>query len=187
MELNVSLLMEARLARHYYFAVRMLARETLSQRRGQTLTLVTVLLIPALGFFALTTDLGSIYAMRAKMQLAADAATLAGAQELISGDSVEAYVTTYLGKNPVGERAAAIEELVVNSDLGTVTLVINYQTHPLLLAPDGIGLKVRSVALVELADSGEVGKPVPPGNAYGWYKNEKSTPGMDSAVVRLTS
>jgi Flp pilus assembly protein TadG len=161
--------------------------ERLRRRRGHTLSLMAVLLLPALGFLALIIDLGRVYAIRAEMQRAADAAVLAGAQELISGNSVQTYVRTYLQKNPVGHRVATIEQLVINSDSGRVQLTIGYQTAPALLAPDGVGLRVRSGATVQLADSGEVGKPVPPGNAYGWYKNDKkSSPGKDSALVRLT-
>ena len=149
---------------------------------------MSVLLLPALGFAALSIDLGRLYALRAEMQRAADAAVLAGAQELITGNPVEDYVRTYLEKNLVGDRVATIEQLIIDSDSGRVELTIDYQTEPVLLAPDGVGLRVRSGATVQLADSGEVGKPVPPGNAYGWYKNDKKTsPGKDSALVRLTS
>jgi Flp pilus assembly protein TadG len=193
----VSVLTEAPLVREgfardclmpYYRAMRMTARERLRKRRGQTLPIMAALLIPALGVWALTMDLGLVYVRRAEMQRTADAAVLAGAQEFITGGSVETYVTTYLEKNPVGDTVATIEQLVINSDSGRVDLTIGYQTQPLLLAPNGVGLRVRSGATAELTDSGEVGKPVPPGNAYGWYKNEKkSSPGKDSALVRLTS
>ncbi len=166
----------------------MSVHERLRRRRGSTLSLMAVLLLPALGFFALSLDLGRIYALRAEMQRAADAAVLAGSQEFITGGSVEDYVRTYLEKNPVGHGVASIEQLAINSDSGRVELIITYQTEPALLAPDGVGLRVRSGATVQLTDSGEVGKPVPPGNAYGWYKNDKkSTPGKDSALVRLSS
>jgi len=159
----------------------------LRRRRGHTLPLMSMLLIPALGFLALSIDLGRIYALRTEMQRAADAAVLAGAQEFISGDAVEAYVRTYLEKNLVGNKVATIEELVIDSDSGLVELTIGYQTDPMLMAPDGMGLRVRSAAAAQLTVPGEIGKPVPPGNAYGWYKKaKKSTPGKDSAAVRLT-
>jgi len=168
-------------------SVLMEVHERLRRRRGHTLPLIAVLLVPSLGLLALSMDLGRVYALRAEMQRSADAAVLAGAQELISGDSVETYVRTYLEKNPVGHRVATVEQLVINSDSGRVELTIGYQTEPALLAPDGVGLRVRSGATVQLTDSGEVGKPVPPGNAYGWYKNDKKwSPGKDSALVRLT-
>jgi Flp pilus assembly protein TadG len=161
--------------------------ERLRRRRGHTLPLMAMLLLPSLGFLALSIDLGRVYVLRAEMQRAADAAVLAGAQEFITGNSVETYIESYLEKNPVGHRVATIEQLVINSDSGRVELTIGYQTEPVLLAPDGVGLRVRSGARAQLTDSGEVGRPVPPGNAYGWYKNDKkSSPGNDSALVRLT-
>jgi len=162
-------------------------RKKLRKRRGTTLSIMAALLVPALGVCALTMDLGLVYALKAEMQRAADAAVLAGAQEFITGGSVETYVRSYLEKNPVGNTVATIEQLDINSDSGRVDLTIGYQTQALLLAPNGVGLRVRSGATAKLTNPGEVGKPVPPGNAYGWYKKEKSNPGKDSAFARLTS
>jgi Flp pilus assembly protein TadG len=162
-------------------------REKLRKRSGQTLVITTALLIPALAVWALTMDLGLVYVRRAEMQRAADAAVLAGAQEFITGGPVETYVRSYLEKNPVGDTVATVEQLVINTDSARVDLTIGYQTQSLLLAPNGVGLTVHSGAAAELTDPGEIGKPVPPGNAYGWYKKEKSNPGKDSAFARLTS
>jgi Flp pilus assembly protein TadG len=162
-------------------------REKLRERSGQTLVIMTALLLPALAVWALVMDLGLVYVRRAEMQRAADAAVLAGAQEFITGGPVEPYVTSYLEKNPVGDRVATVQQLVIDTDSGRVDLTIRYQTQSLLLAPNGVGLRVHSEATAELTDSGEIGKPVPPGNAYGWYKKEKSNPGKDSAFARLTS
>ena len=162
-------------------------RKKLRKRSGQTLAIMAALLIPALAVLALTMDLGLVYVRRAEMQRAADAAVLAGAQEFITGGSVETYVRSYLEKNPVGNTVATVEQLVIDTDSGRVDLTIGYQTQSLLLAPNGVGLTVHSGATAELTDPGEIGKPVPPGNAYGWYKKEKSNPGKDSAFARLTS
>jgi Flp pilus assembly protein TadG len=162
-------------------------RKKLRKRSGQTLVITTALLIPALAVWALTMDLGLVYVRRAEMQRAADAAVLAGAQEFITGGPVETYVRSYLEKNPVGDTVATVEQLVINTNSARVDLTIGYQTQSLLLAPNGVGLTVHSGAAAELTDSGEIGKPVPPGNAYGWYKKEKSNPGKDSAFARLTS
>ncbi len=162
-------------------------RDKLRKRRGTTLSIMAALLVPALGVCALTMDLGLVYALKAEMQRAADAAVLAGAQEFITGGSVETYVMSYLEKNPVGNTVATVEQLVIDTDSARVNLTIGYHTRALILAPNGVGLTVRSEATAELTDPGEVGKPVPPGNAYGWYKKEKSNPGKDSAFARLTS
>ncbi len=162
-------------------------RKKLRKRRGTTLSIMAALLVPALGVCALTMDLGLVYALKAEMQRAADAAVLAGAQEFITGGSVETYVRSYLEKNPVGNTVAMVEQLVIDTDSARVNLTIGYHTRALILAPNGVGLTVHSEATAELTDPGEVGKPVPPGNAYGWYKKEKSNPGKDSAFARLTS
>ena len=162
-------------------------RKKLRNRSGHTLTIMAALLVPALAILALTMDLGLVYVRKAEMQRAADAAVLAGAQEFITGGSVETYVMSYLEKNPVGNTVATVEQLVIDTDSARVNLTIGYHTRALILAPNGVGLRVRSGATAKLTNPGEVGKPVPPGNAYGWYKKEKSNPGKDSAFARLTS
>ncbi len=55
------------------------ARTRLSGERGATAVIVTLLLVPLLGFAAIAVDVGALYAERARLQTAADAAALAGA------------------------------------------------------------------------------------------------------------
>ena len=121
-------------------------RKKLRKRRGTTLSIMAALLVPALGVCALTMDLGLVYALKAEMQRAADAAVLAGAQEFITGGSVETYVRSYLEKNPVGNTVATVEQLVIDTDSARVNLTIGYHTRALLLAPNGMGITVQSAA-----------------------------------------
>jgi len=113
-------------------------RKKLRNRSGHTLTIMAALLVPALAILALTMDLGLVYVRKAEMQRAADAAVLAGAQEFITGGSVETYVRSYLEKNPVGDTVATVEQLVIDTDSGRVDLTIGYKTQALLLAPNGV-------------------------------------------------
>jgi Flp pilus assembly protein TadG len=53
--------------------------------RGAVAVLVTLLLVPMLGFAALAVDIGAVYAERARLQVAADAAALAVAQDCARG------------------------------------------------------------------------------------------------------
>lgn len=53
--------------------------------RGAAAVLISLLLVPLLGFTALAVDIGAIYAERARLQVAADAAALAVAQDCARG------------------------------------------------------------------------------------------------------
>lgn len=68
---------------------------------GQALILVTLLMVVLLGFAALVVDLGTLYVTKAKLQNAADAAALAGAQDLPTASTAENTAITYAGKNGV--------------------------------------------------------------------------------------
>jgi hypothetical protein len=66
--------------------------------------------------------------------------------------------------------------------------VLSHQTGSLLLAPDGITLRIRASAKAELVHPGEVGSPIPAENAFTWWKPDESiTGGIDSGLVRLGS
>jgi Flp pilus assembly protein TadG len=61
-------------------ALRRRARTRLSGERGATAVVVALLLVPLLGFAAIAVDIGAVYAERARLQTAADAAALAVAR-----------------------------------------------------------------------------------------------------------
>jgi hypothetical protein len=153
------------------------------------LNLTVILLVP-LGFLvALFMDMGRLYVVRGQMQVAADAAALAGASGFIDGneegDSVQVRAAHYVAANPIGAAPAALESLTVNTNSGTLSLVLSHQTGSLLLAPDGITLRIRASAKAELVHPGEVGSPIPAENAFTWWKPDESiTGGIDSGLVR---
>jgi uncharacterized iron-regulated membrane protein len=164
----------------------------LKNERGAALHLIVISLIPVGLFTALFMDAGRLYVMRGRMQVAADAAALAGASGFIDGneegDSVQSRAAHYVAANPIGAVPAALESLAIDPDSGRLSLVIRLETGSLLLAPGGITIRVRSQARAKLAQAGQVGRPVPEGNAFGWWKQDETNPGgSDSAVVRLGS
>jgi hypothetical protein len=166
--------------------------EHVHDERGMALFILVVLLIPLGLLMALFADMGRLYVMRGRMQVAADAAALAGASGFIDGnvggDSVEARVIHYVAANLIDTVPAVLESLTMNTDSGTLSLVLSHQASSLLLAPEGITMRIGAKAKATLAQPGEIGRPVPNGNAFGWWKKEKTiSAGKDSAMVRLGS
>jgi Flp pilus assembly protein TadG len=70
-----------------------LVRSRLADERGATAVLFALLLVPVLGFAAIAVDIGSLYADRAKLQIAADAAALAVAQDCARGNCGDMLAT----------------------------------------------------------------------------------------------
>lgn len=68
---------------------------------GQSLIMVVLLLGVLLSFSALIVDVGLLYAEKSKLQNAADAAALAGAQVLPNKTLAQGFVETYAGLNGV--------------------------------------------------------------------------------------
>jgi hypothetical protein len=69
------------------------------EESGQSLVMVVLLLSVLLGFSALLVDVGLLYAEKAKLQNAADAAALAGAQMLPDTESAESTAIEYVDFN----------------------------------------------------------------------------------------
>jgi hypothetical protein len=160
----------------------------LQNRRGLALIVTVLVLIPVGCLAALFLDAGRVYAVRAGMQAAADATVLAAASGLIdgNGDSVQARAEEYVAMNPIHATPALLESLYINTDLGTVRIVLKYQTGALFWAPGGLTVRMDAGAKAEGVRPGEIGRPIPNGNAFGWWKNDKFNPGSkDSGVVRL--
>jgi hypothetical protein len=160
-------------------------------KRGVALVVVALLLMPVSLLSALFLDVARLYAVRARMQAAADAAVLAAASGLIDGDdkgdSVRARAQHYVAMNIIGSAPALLDSLTLNTDAGTVSLVLKHRTGSLLLAPGGVIVRMAAQAGVQQVKSGEIGRPIPQGNAFGWWKKDQSNPGAkDSAVVKLS-
>jgi len=123
-----------------------------TDRRGATLVVIGLLLIPLTLLASLFLDLGKVYAFRSEAQLAADAAALAGGSGLIEGDEgggiATARVHQYVNENEIGQGHAEVDSLLVDVAAGRLDLVLGYQTGPLMMAPSGLRLQARAGAQV---------------------------------------
>lgn len=68
---------------------------------GSTLVLVALLMVVLLGFAALVVDVGNLYLTKTQLQNAADAAALAGAQELPTASTAKSTAIYFTGQNGV--------------------------------------------------------------------------------------
>lgn len=85
---------------------------------GQVLLLVALMMVVLIGLVALTIDFGQVYVTKAKLQNAADAASLAGVQKLPDKNAAEDTAINYAGLNGV-------------QGLGTlVTVITPYNEDP---------------------------------------------------------
>lgn len=89
--------------------------------RGAAAVIIAMLLVPLLGFAAIAVDVGALYAERARLQTAADAAALAVARDCALGacGDMQATATELVTAN-VGAAAAAPP--VLGEDPSTVTV-----------------------------------------------------------------
>jgi Flp pilus assembly protein TadG len=70
-----------------------LFRRRLSDERGASAVVFALLLVPILGFAAIAVDVGALYAERARLQVAADAAAIAVAQDCSRGSCGDMLAT----------------------------------------------------------------------------------------------
>ena len=76
-------------------------KRILTDEGGQAITMVALLLVVLIGIAALVIDVGMAYTVKAKMQNAADAAALAGAQKLPTGNTAKTTAKNYADLNGV--------------------------------------------------------------------------------------
>ena len=68
-------------------------RRRLHGERGATAVMFALLLVPMLGFTAIAVDVGALYAERARLQVGADAAAIAVAQDCSRGNCGDMLAT----------------------------------------------------------------------------------------------
>lgn len=80
----------------------------MTDERGATAVIVALLMVPLIGFTAIAVDLGRVYAERARLQVAADAAALAVAQDCARGNcgDMQATASSMVAANEAGSTAA---------------------------------------------------------------------------------
>jgi Flp pilus assembly protein TadG len=82
-------------------------RRRLADERGAAAVVLALLMVPLIGFTALAVDIGAVYAQRARLQIAADAAALAVAGDCARGacGNMQATATTLVAANASGATA----------------------------------------------------------------------------------
>ena len=98
-----------------------LVRGRLSGERGATAVIFSLLLVPMLGFTAIAVDIGSLYAERARLQVAADAAAIAVAQDCSRGNCGD-MLATARAMVVANDGDAAAAQPVLDSDPLSVTV-----------------------------------------------------------------
>jgi Flp pilus assembly protein TadG len=83
-------------------------RRRLAGERGAAAVLMALVLVPMLGFTAVAVDIGAVYAERARLQVAADSAALAVAQDCARGacGDMQATASAMVAANEGGATAA---------------------------------------------------------------------------------
>jgi Flp pilus assembly protein TadG len=83
-------------------------RRRTSDERGASAVIVALLMVPMLGFTAIAVDIGHVYAEHARLQVAADAAALAVAQDCARGNcgNMQATASSLVAANDSGSTAA---------------------------------------------------------------------------------
>lgn len=93
--------------------------------KGSVIVLVTIALVVILGFTALVIDGGRVYLGKSDLQNAADAAALAGAQDLPSDVNAKKTAVTYAGINGMKATQSGVKK-----DGDTVTVTPSYNGDP---------------------------------------------------------
>ncbi len=83
-------------------------RRRLGEERGAVAVVVALLMVPMMGFTALAVDIGDVYAQRARLQTAADAAALGVAQDCARGacGDMQSTASALVAANLTGATAA---------------------------------------------------------------------------------
>jgi len=164
-------------------------RRRLDDERGASAVVLALLLVPMLGFAAIAVDVGALYAERARLQVAADAAAIAVAQDCARGNCGDMLGTAQAlvaANNPEGTAA----QPVLSSD-------------PLSVTVDGSTPQEHWFAPVighdstEVSATATVGWGGPSGGtamlplAFSWCSFEKQTHGgipsnEDLQIIKLT-
>src|SRR6516225_7042631 len=103
-----------------------------SQRRGATVPLFAILLVPLMGMLAFSIDLGYIVLVKTDLQTAADAAALAGSEKLqelyvqytLPGQTAQDAILTMATTNTAGSPMATAEAFASYNKAGNVFIKV---------------------------------------------------------------
>jgi Flp pilus assembly protein TadG len=101
---------------------RLTFRRRLEHERGATAVVFALLLVPMLGFAAIAVDVGALYAERARLQVGADAAAIAVAQDCSRGNCGDMLATAQ-GLITANDGEGTAAHPVLSSDPLSVTVV----------------------------------------------------------------
>jgi Flp pilus assembly protein TadG len=96
-------------------------RRRLAGERGATAVVLALLMVPMLGFAAIAVDVGALYAERARLQVAADAAAIAVAQDCSRGACGD-MLSTAQGLITANDGEGSAASPVLSSDPLSVTV-----------------------------------------------------------------
>ena len=117
-------------------------RKHAQTERGATLVLVVFALTALLGVAALALDIGMMEWARQQAQNAADAAALAGGQNMATTAGASAAATQVVGANNAG--GGAFQGVAITCNPGSAVTVQGYVNAPLSFAP-AVGYAPRSI------------------------------------------
>ncbi len=100
----------------------------LSDERGASAVILALMMVPLLGFTAIAVDIGAVYAERARLQTAADAAAFAVAQDCASGacGDMQATASAMVAAN---DSTASAAPPVLSTSPPSVTVTGNNTTQ----------------------------------------------------------
>ena len=96
-------------------------RRRMDDERGATAVMFALLLVPMLGFSAIAVDVGALYAERARLQVGADAAAIAVAQDCSRGNCGDMLATAQ-ALIDANDTAGTAAQPVLSSDPLSVTV-----------------------------------------------------------------
>jgi hypothetical protein len=127
-------------------------RRFLRDHDGQNLALLAVVLVVILGIMALAIDVGNLYMERRKLQNAADAGALAGAEELCFGSGDFGVAETKAREYAVDRNLAEDADVEIDEATWTVTVTATRDVGSLLAGI--LGITASDVSAVAAAACG---------------------------------
>jgi len=151
------------------------ARRRLAEQRGAAAVLLALLMVPLIGFTAIAVDIGDVYAVRAKLQTAADAAALAVAQDCARGacGNMQATASSLVAANLGG---ATAEQPVLSSAPLSVTVTGDKPTthwFAPILGIDGTKVTARATVAWGFPGAGTAVLPI----TFSWCEWQAQTGG----------
>jgi hypothetical protein len=141
--------------------------------RGAVAVVVALLLVPLLGFAAIAVDVGALYAERARLQTAADAAALAVARDCALGACGDMQATaTQLVEANVGDADAAPPVLSGNTVSVTGDTPVDHWFAP-VIGHDASGVSASATVAWGAPGGGRASLPI----AFSWCSFDAQTRG----------